>query len=283
MKRTQTSLSISSSATLLGMGLALNLTLSACASHVVYTTGHTGINNAPLAYSKMGNGGPTIVFQSGLGDGKDSWSPIASSLARGSQVFAYDRPGYGDSKESAAPRDPCSIATELRAALHQAGVRPPFLLVGHSIGGIYQYAFARMYAEDVLGMVLIDPTHPRHWETIQVQSPTLTATMKTVRLVGFSATERREFDEQTSCLERFDFKQPLTMPVKVMLRTEFQKIESGAFEKIVKDLQPDWKTITGTPELIYVQGAGHYIHRDQTQQVIKTISDFRSEISHQAK
>ena len=157
MKRTQTYLSISSSATLLGMGLALSLTLSACASHVVYTTGHTGINNAPLAYSKMGNGGPTIVFQSGLGDGKDSWSPIASSLARGSQVFAYDRPGYGDSKESAAPRDPCSIATELRAALHQAGVRPPFLLVGHSIGGIYQYAFARMYARRCVGHGLNRP------------------------------------------------------------------------------------------------------------------------------
>lgn len=283
MKRNQTYRSASTSSTRLGLSLVFGLALSSCASHTVYTTGHTGINNVPLAYSKMGNGGPTLVFQSGLGDGKDSWSPIASSLARGSQVFAYDRPGYGDSKESSAARDPCTIATELRTALHQAGVRPPFLLVGHSIGGIYQYTFARMYAEDVIGMVLIDPTHPRHWETIQAQSQTLTATMKTLRLVGFSTTERREFDEQTSCLDRFDFKQPLNIPVKVMLRTEFQKIESGAFEKIVKDLQPDWKTITGTPELIYVQGAGHYIHRDQTQRVIQTISDFRSEVSHQAK
>ncbi len=283
MKRSQTYLFLSPSFTRLGLSFGISLVLSSCASHNIYTTGHTGINNVPLAYSKMGNGGPTLVFQSGLGDGKDSWSPIASSLARDSQVFAYDRPGYGDSKESTAPRDPCTIATELRTALHQAGVRPPFLLVGHSIGGIYQYAFARMYAEDVIGMVLIDPTHPRHWETIQAQSSTLTATMKTMRLVGFSATERREFDEQTSCLDRFDFTQPLSIPVKVMLRTEYQKIESGVFEKIVKGLQPDWKTITGTPELIYVQGAGHYIHRDQTQQVIKTISDFRSEVSHQAK
>ncbi|WMW80841.1 alpha/beta hydrolase [Undibacterium cyanobacteriorum] len=261
----------------------LTVLLGACASNNIYTTGHTAINESALAYSKMGNGGPTIVFQAGLGDTKDTWSPIASSLARGSQVFAYDRPGYGDSKESSSPRDPCTIATELRSALHQAGVRPPFLLVGHSLGGIYQYAFAQMYSDDVLGMVLIDPTHPRHWEQIQAQSPTITATMKTLRLVSFSATQRREFDEQTNCLERFDLKQGLKMPVKVLFRTEYQRLEQGQLEKIVKELQGDWKTITGSDQVLYIQGASHYVHRDQPQQVITIISDFRKEIAHQAK
>lgn len=264
-------------------GLILALSLSACASNNVYTTGHTAINESALAYSKMGNGGPTIVFQAGLGDSKDSWSPIAKSLARGSQIFAYDRPGYGDSKESQAPRDPCTIATELRGALHQAGVKPPFLLVGHSLGALYQYAFARMYSDDVIGMVLIDPTHPRHWETIQAQSPTLTATMKTLRLVSFSSTQRREFDDQTTCLDRFDFKQNLSIPVKVLFRTEYQRLEQGPFEKIVKDLQADWKNMLGPDQIVYIAGAGHYVHRDQPQQVIEFISTFRKEASHFSK
>ena len=261
----------------------LALTLSACASNTIYTTGHTAINDNTVAYAKVGNGSPTVVFQAGLGDGKDTWAPIANNMARGSQVFAYDRPGYGDSKEVAGPRDPCTIATELRTALHQAGVRPPFILVGHSLGGIYQYAFAKMYPDDVLGMVLIDPTHPRHWEQIQAQSQTLTATMKTLRLVSFSSTEKREFDEQTNCLERFDLKQGLSIPVKVLFRTEYQKLEQGQLEKIVKDLQGDWKTITGSDQLLYIQGAGHYVHRDQPLQVISIISDFRKEVSHQSK
>lgn len=262
---------------------SLAIGLGACASNNIYTTGHTALNDTTLAYAKVGNGSPTIVFQSGLGDGKDTWSSIANPLARGSQVFAYDRPGYGDSKELAGSRDPCTIATELRTALHQAGVRPPFILVGHSLGGIYQYAFARMYPDDVLGMVLIDPTHPRHWEQIQAQSPTLTATMKTLRLVSFSSTERREFDDQATCLDRFDLKQGLPMPVKVLFRTEYQRLEQGQLEKIVKDLQGDWKTITGSDQLLYIQGAGHYVHRDQPLQVISLISDFRKEVSHQSK
>ena len=154
----------------------------ACASNTIYTTGHTAVNDNTVALRQSRQWSPTVVFQAGLGDGKDTWAPIANSVARGSQVFAYDRPGYGDSKEVAGPRDPCTIATELRTALHQAGASTLYF-GGTFLRRIYQYAFAKMYPDDVLGMVLIDPTHPRHWEQIQAQSQTLTATMKTLRLV----------------------------------------------------------------------------------------------------
>ncbi|MBK7417536.1 MAG: alpha/beta hydrolase [Dechloromonas sp.] len=62
-------------------------------------------------------------------------------------MFAYDRPGYGSNPASNTPRDPCTIATELRDQLRSAGLPPPYVLVGHSLGGLYQYVFARLYPE----------------------------------------------------------------------------------------------------------------------------------------
>jgi pimeloyl-ACP methyl ester carboxylesterase len=251
--------------------------LTSCGGVPVHTTGVTAINRVQLAYAKLGAGATTVVLQSGLGDGKESWSPIASQLASHYTVFAYDRPGYGDSKETEEARDPCAIARELHLSLQQAGVHPPFLLVGHSLGGLYQYVFAKMYPEEVSGVVLLDPTHPKHWETIQAQSAALTATLKTVRLVSFSATQKREFDDQSSCLENIDFNSPLAVPSRVLLRTEFHQIEAGAFEKIVAGLVPDWKKFTGTKELNYVAKSGHYIHREHPQVVLDAIDAVQAE------
>ena len=67
-------------------------------------------------------------------------------LASGQAVFAYDRPGYAGNPASEALRDPCTVAAELRAQLRTAGLQPPYVLVGHSLGGLYQYVFARLAA-----------------------------------------------------------------------------------------------------------------------------------------
>ena len=71
---------------------------------------------------------------------------MMEELASGQAVFAYDRPGYAGNPASEAPRDPCTVAAELRAQLRTAGLQPPYVLVGHSLGGLYQYVFARLAA-----------------------------------------------------------------------------------------------------------------------------------------
>ena len=71
---------------------------------------------------------------------------VMEELASGQAVFAYDRPGYAGNPASEAPRDPCTVAAELRAQLRTAGLQPPYVLVGHSLGGLYQYVFARLAA-----------------------------------------------------------------------------------------------------------------------------------------
>src|SRR5574343_1205197 len=114
---------------------------------------------------------PTVVLQAGLGDGQSAWRPVLPALQQLGPVFAYDRPGYGSAASVDGARDPCTIARELHALLQQQQVAPPYLLVGHSIGGLYQYVYARLYPQEVAGMVLLDPTHTEHWASMQQQVP----------------------------------------------------------------------------------------------------------------
>jgi pimeloyl-ACP methyl ester carboxylesterase len=78
------------------------------------------------------------------------------------RVVRYDRAGLGHSDECTTPRDPETVAKELHLLLEKAGESPPYLLMGHSIGGPYIRVFTELYPDEVMGMVFLDATHPDH-------------------------------------------------------------------------------------------------------------------------
>ena len=161
------------------------LLLTACAQ--VPRQGYASGPSGTMAYALGGpEKAPAVVLQSGLGDGRTTWDRLWPLLTARHRAFALDRPGYGDSPSTTAPRDPCQVARETHAVLHEAKVPPPYLLVGHSLGGLYQFAFARLYPDETAGMRLLDPTHPAHWATlpnhfhlvVETPQPNLVAGMK---------------------------------------------------------------------------------------------------------
>jgi pimeloyl-ACP methyl ester carboxylesterase len=222
---------------------------------------------------------PTVVLQSGLGDGKESWAGILDEIARSHQVVAYDRPGYGESSPTAAPRDPCSVAREMHAMLHAAQVPPPYLLVGHSLGGLYQYAFAKLYPDEVAGLLLLDPTHPDHWQRMQIDAPSAATVLKGLRYTVFSRTARAEFDQQAVGLDAIDRSAPLHLPVRHLVRTQYQAVESGAFETLVHTLEQDWSRLLGTSQIVRVEGSGHYLHHERPAVVLAALQSLDTEIA----
>ena len=119
----------------------------------------TRISHTPFgdrAYVTAGSGTPTVVFESGLGDGKEVWGPVFRSLSKHARVVAYDRAGYGQSSDSTEVRDGLQIVKELRAMLQTENMPAPYILVGHSLGGTVVKLFARMYPDEVAGVVLVD-------------------------------------------------------------------------------------------------------------------------------
>lgn len=108
-----------------------------------------------------GEGTPTVVLESGFGAGIESWTRVQPSVSRFTQVVSYDQAGVGGSEPSPKPRTGRQIASELHTVLKNAGLRPPYVLVGHSIGGPYIHVFANRYPTEVAGMVFVDPTQER--------------------------------------------------------------------------------------------------------------------------
>lgn len=107
-----------------------------------------------------GTGSPTVVFQNGLGEVSVSWRRITQQVSRTSRVCVYDRAGQGWSDDVDARQDGIAIAEDLHVLLDRAGETGPYVLVGHSAGGLYSMIYADRYPDDVAGMVLLDSMSP---------------------------------------------------------------------------------------------------------------------------
>jgi pimeloyl-ACP methyl ester carboxylesterase len=107
-----------------------------------------------------GEGSPTVILDSGLGDSYLSWRRVQPQIAKFVRVCSYDRAGIGYSDRSSRPRTSLVMAEELHALLGAAGIAPPYVLVGHSMGGFDVRVYASLYRSEVVGMVLVDASHP---------------------------------------------------------------------------------------------------------------------------
>ena len=110
-----------------------------------------------------GAGTPAVVMDAALGGSSISWSLIQPGVARMTRACSYDRAGFGWSDAGPMPRTAGRAADELRVLLDRAAIPPPYLLVGHSFGGLVMRIFAARYRADVVGLVLVDPAHPEDW------------------------------------------------------------------------------------------------------------------------
>jgi pimeloyl-ACP methyl ester carboxylesterase len=107
-----------------------------------------------------GSGSPTVVLQPGGGEMSANLGWIAPAVARDTRVCVYDRAGRGWSEPADTPQDGTQIATDLHTLLQRGNVPGPYVLAGHSFGGLYALTFAARYADEVAGMVLVDSTAP---------------------------------------------------------------------------------------------------------------------------
>jgi len=112
---------------------------------------------------EAGSGDPTVVFEAGIGATNLNWRRIQESVAQFTGTASYDRTGLGWSSPCRTARTPSNIAAELHEMLERAGIKPPYILVGHSFGGLVMRRYALAYPEDVAGLLLVDPMRCEEW------------------------------------------------------------------------------------------------------------------------
>lgn len=105
-------------------------------------------------------GAPVVVLEAGASNTADTWRDVQPAMAAFSRVCAHDRPGRGESGAAPAGLDPHGYITLLADTLRAAGELPPYVLVGHSMGGLIAQLYVATRPQDLAGIVLVDSSHP---------------------------------------------------------------------------------------------------------------------------
>jgi len=121
-----------------------------------------------------GEGGPAVILDSGLGGNSLEWTLVQPKLEKFTRVCSYDRAGQGWSDESPLARTSQNIVHELHTLLHKAEIPEPYILVGHSFGGINMRLYASHYPNEVAGVVLVDSAHEDQLKKIPMTLPNKT-------------------------------------------------------------------------------------------------------------
>lgn len=183
-------------------------------SDVMQTSGELiDVGGHRLYIDCEGSGSPTVVLEAGLWQSSAYWESIATAVAADTRVCVYDRAGLGQSDPAPGPQDGVAIATDLHALLGGAQVDGPYLLVGHSSGGVYVKIFASEYPDELAGIVLLDaqpvealtelPDYPAFYDltrTFSALAPSLSRLG--VFPVAFAQSVRDEFAELPTALEQ---------------------------------------------------------------------------------
>jgi pimeloyl-ACP methyl ester carboxylesterase len=230
----------------------------------------TTLNGHQVEIATAGTGGgATVVFEAGLGDDWTPWDEVAKQVSQHARIFAYSRPGYGASDPSASPRDPKHIVEELRMLLASQGYAPPYLLVGHSMGGAYMELFAKSHPDEVVGAVLVDPRHRDFLATceaaqldqcgipedvLQQQAPSQIAEYHAFTLASEQIRAAGEFG---------------AYPLRVLTATSHPG--SAAREALWESMLGSLAAESTQGEQVIVRGASHYIQLDRPDEVTKTI------------
>ena len=221
-----------------------------------------------------GHGTHTVVLESGLGDTLDVWKKIQPKIAtRCTRTVAYNRAGYDGSDPALGPRDAATIVGELRAELKRRNLPPPYVLVGHSLGGLYMQYFARNFPDEVSGLVLIDSTHWNQGLHLDNAANTPYAGRTAVTLFMPWIMRRELGDSETAGEQVHASPTPRSIPTIVLSSTLALQGETPPSRANSARMQDEIAADYPNSRHVRVEDSGHYIQRDRPEVVVHAIRE----------
>lgn len=255
------------------MSLLFSTTATALPASQNDQTGHlVEVGSHKMLLDCTGKGhGPTVILEAGSGDSSEVWSAVQKQVEQFAHVCSYDRLGLGKSEKSATAQTADEIVDDLHKLLQAARVSPPYVMAGHSIGGIYVRKYAARYPTEVAGLVLVDSAHEEQFARVSQISREWAE-----RIRGrFPAEEQRAggfLPENERLAWHFDG------PLIVI--EHGQMPPSAASDPMAKQseamfhvLQKDLASRSKNGQLREAKKSGHYIQRDEPDVVTQSIKD----------
>ncbi|SFB37213.1 Pimeloyl-ACP methyl ester carboxylesterase [Cohnella sp. OV330] len=227
-------------------------------------------------YALEGEGTPAVVLINGGGGPIEGWHKVYHSLAEKSKVFAYNRPGIGKSAKPDGPQDGETIVAALRGTLSAVGLKPPYVLVGHSLGGLYANLFARLHPGETAGVVLLEASHPGDLAIGELQSGAVRGANK---LLGWmdALTGRRKWHETNAVAETaaqiaragaFP-----DVPLVVVSGGKRPPMMPEAVYAVRRDNQTELARLSARGRQIVAAGSGHFPQFSEPALVVSAIED----------
>ncbi len=226
-------------------------------------------------YHLSGEGKPAIILEPGMGNDMSSWQSTLERFEQSSQVFAYNRAGFQGSTSINEQRDGETIVLELRELLTELNISPPYILVGHSLGGLYMKLFANAFPDEIAAVIFIDPTHHEMREICKTADGEYCVNeipwWAKIILPDAVANEYKQLDrslELSSNVKNFP-----KVPVAVLSAgkipngvedTDKEWLESQQWQKYFTTLSPVSKHIT-------CRSCGHHVHQDKPELVSEAL------------
>ncbi|MGD6831138.1 alpha/beta fold hydrolase [Sutcliffiella halmapala] len=212
---------------------------------------------------------PTVIMDAGYGDYSKAWEPIIPDISKATQVLVYDRAGLGKSAKSTKstnPRTSIHMVGELKELLTKLDIKPPYILVGHSFGGVNVRIFAEHFPEDVAGMVLVDTTPEEYRERFL---PTMSEEFQAAYNQQF--THEGNYDEFMKSLNQLKgCNRKLEVPVMVLAAGK-KAHYSKESQELWNAMQRELVDISTNGELVMAENSAHYIQNDAPDVVIRAI------------
>ncbi|MGE0126696.1 MAG: alpha/beta fold hydrolase [Blastocatellales bacterium] len=229
-------------------------------------------------YKDWGAGDPVLVMDAGLCQSLDTWGDVPEKVAAFTRVFTYDRAGLGSSsrilppgvEKTASPPDMRTsgqMVEELRALLRNAGVPAPYVLVGHSFGGVNVRLFARKYPNEVAGIVLIDGSNEEQYSRFAITMPE----KQREDFGHFNRGANCEYvNLEASAAQLSEAPSLPLIPITVLTAASGNKPENVITHF---ELQADLARQAPNSIHLVAQRSGHFIQRDRPDAVIAAIGN----------
>jgi pimeloyl-ACP methyl ester carboxylesterase len=235
----------------------------------------TNFKGKTLEVSKRNGNTPSVVLISGYNSELSTWNPLFKELAPSISWFAYNRAGVGKSENVSGERNALTIAQETKAILDANQIKPPYILVAHSMGGIYARMFYHLYPSQVKGIILIDATHEKQIDTLltfvpEDQRDFILNQMEQQQIDDLAKMEQGTTKEEFRANFRENFNQISAypsiqnIPIYVLTSTKIENEEDKFVKTITIDLHQKWAEASGNlGKFVITEKSGHYIQIEE--------------------